>query len=150
MSDLSTTDTAVLPFDAEQLSMIISEVLAVYGESGPVDVSGLGAAEHYGARVVLNGHSQVEVIVAAPAPAAGALSTTYFGEVTSTSDLSDAMGELANVVGGAIKPFFEGTWVIGIPEIDNLDLQTTVAPTVAAAFFAGGQLTVAVAPLGTP
>lgn len=147
MSELTTTDLVALPFDAEQLSAIISEVLAVYGESGPVDVSGLGAAEHYGARVVLSGHGQVEVVIAAPAPAAGALSITYFGEVSSTSDLSDAMGELANVVGGAIKPFFDGTWVIGIPEIDNLELQTTAAPTVAAAFFAGGQLTVAVAPI---
>lgn len=150
MSEVNTTELVALPFDAEQLSTIIAEVLDVYGESGPVDVSGLDAAEYYGARVVISGAGQVEVVVAAPAPAAGALSKTYFDEVSSTSDLSDAMGELANVVSGAIKPFFDGTWVIGIPEIDNLDLQTTVAPTVAAAFFAGGQLTVAVAPLETP
>jgi hypothetical protein len=139
--------TEPLPFNAEELAGAIGDVLSTMGEPEHVAIEGLTERPYFMARVVITGEGAVELIVAAPTSVVAALASIFFGEVTEEADLFDAMGELANQFGGSIKPYLEGTWVIGIPERHDPTMTATEHIIEANAAFGSGLVTVAVAPL---
>lgn len=102
------------------------------------------------AAVILHGSTSISLVVEAQRHMAGSLAAAFFGldnpATANDADLADAMGELANIFGGSIKPLLAGTWVISIPDRAAPRIPTS-AGTIRVEVFAGsGTVTVALAP----
>jgi len=108
-----------LPLSLEDLELATAEVLGVIGVKFDEYEVREGTPERLMARVVIHGTSDLDLTVEAPAQVAAAVAAVFFGtdgEGGATTDLPDAMGELANITAGAIKPMLDGHWTIGIPD----------------------------------
>lgn len=135
-----------LPFTADELTAAVTEVLTMLGTPGPVAHEHLTERTHFAAKVFVHGEGTIELLVAAPPAVAAELAAGFFGTVSEEVDMIDAMGELANICGGAVKPFMPGTWVIGIPERDNPAMEATENILEAIVAFGSGPIGIAVAP----
>lgn len=141
--------TFELPFGPEDLQQSLAEVLMMLGETAPVDVTPLTDRAAFAARLTIDGPGSVELVVTAPAMAAGNLALGFFGEISGEADLVDAIGELANLTAGAIKPYLEETWVIGIPDRVDTEMRASTGILEASAAHGGSLVTVRVASLET-
>ena len=99
----------------EELDAVLGDVLSIYQLEAPVGVDG---PEAIVSRVVLQGESPLSLTVSVPNHVAGALALSFFGGDVGPEDARDAVSELSNVLGGAVKTLLDGTYVISIPEPD--------------------------------
>ncbi len=108
-----------LPLSLEDLELATAEVLGVIGVRFDDYELREGTPERLMARVVIHGPNDLDLTIEAPAQVAAAVAAVFFGtdgDGGAITDLPDAMGELANITAGAIKPMLDGHWAIGIPD----------------------------------
>lgn len=102
------------------------------------------------AAVILHGTTSISLVVEAQRHMAGSLAAAFFGlddpATANDADLADAMGELANIFGGSIKPLLPGTWTIGIPDRDAPSIPSSEGTIRVEVFAGSGTVTVALAP----
>ena len=113
--------SSILNSPAAEIEAAMVDVVSAL-ELPRVCESGTGDEDAVSAGVTLRGDSEIELVVSAPRSAARSVAAAFFGcdaGAVDGVDLNDAMGELANICGGAIKPLLEGQWVIGVPDRDN-------------------------------
>jgi len=108
-----------MPLTVEDLESATTEVLTALGV--PFDNFPLppDIPQSLLARVSIRGERALDLSVEVPAGVAAEVAALFFGTETrslTASDLFDAMGELANITAGAIKPMLDGHWTIGIPD----------------------------------
>ena len=108
-----------LPLTIDDLEVATTEVLTALGV--PFDDFAVppGSPTSLLARVSIHGENTIDLTVEVPAAVAAQVAAMFFGaeiESPTATDLSDAMGELANITAGAIKPMLDGHWRIGIPD----------------------------------
>lgn len=145
-----TGDTSPLTLSVEDLGAAVGDVLLGLrvSERSPERV---GADEStLSAGVVLHGPSDISMVVSAPESVAHALASAFFGiddEALSSADVHDAVGELANICGGAVKPLLDGQWVIGVPDRDDPRTPDSASALETAVPVGGGHVVVAMAQL---
>jgi len=116
-------DNTEIPLSFEDLEAATTEVLTALGV--PFDDFALpdNIPESLAARVSIRGGRALDLSIEVPARVAAEVAALFFGTETGSldaTDLSDAMGELANITAGAIKPMLDGHWTIGIPDRVNV------------------------------
>lgn len=145
-----TTETPPLPLSVDDLGAAVGDVLMglQVSERNPERV---GPDESMvSAGVVLHGPSDISMVVSAPESVAHALASAFFGiddQALSSADVHDAVGELANICGGAIKPLLEGQWVIGVPDRNDPRTPDSASALETAVAMGGGHVVVAMAQL---
>ena len=107
---MSGSATFALP-NQDELNDVLLEVLSVMELSYHLSPDG----DPCHAMLTLDGPAKVQLYVEAERPAAEALSQSFFGETGPEANRRDAVSELANIMAGALKVLFEGSWHIGIP-----------------------------------
>jgi len=145
-----TSDTPPLSLSVDDLGAAVGDVLLGLRVSernpalvGP-DEGTLSAA------VVLHGPSDISMVVSAPESVAHVLASAFFGledQALSSADVHDAVGELANICGGAVKPLLDGQWVIGVPDRDDPRTPDSASALEAKVPVGGGHVVVAMAQL---
>lgn len=113
------TAAAAAPTTSEELAGLVEEIWdGLLGEAGPL-VPRAGAAEPlpdpWSAQVTIDGDWHGVVRVDLDAPLAEALTARMFGARPGPADLEDAVGELANVVGGNVKSLLPGEGRLSLP-----------------------------------
>jgi len=108
-----------LPLTIDDLEAATTEVLTAM--SVPFDDFALppDTPNSLLARVSVHGEETIDLTVEVPAKVAAEVAAMFFGAENGSldaADLADAMGELANITAGAIKPMLDGHWRIGIPD----------------------------------
>jgi len=118
-----------LPLSVDDLEAAAGEVLtALQVPFDDFDVP-IDSPDRLVARVSVRGEGAIDLTVDVPSRVAAQVAALFFGTesgAASANDLVDAIGELANITAGAIKPMLEGHWTIGIPDCnDPAPIQTS-------------------------
>lgn len=104
----------------EDLAAVLDEALTVaLGDRDP-GTPAVDAGPLLEARIGIRGDRPTELRVAASEATARCVAAAWFGidaGACGSQDALDAMAELANVVGGAIKPFLDGDHLLGLPVV---------------------------------
>lgn len=132
----------------DDLQAAMSDVLAVLDLT---PASGTDPAERRSAAVTLQGESDILLVVQTTVPVAAALASAFFGldeHAVTDDDVADALGELANMAGGAVKPLLGGTHVISVPDRSNPPVPDGQRITDASVPVGNGQITVVLSPVG--
>ena len=90
------------------------------GDAAVADTPSAGrAAARVGARVAIDGAWQASVVLACSPAAADELTRAVAGlpahRLPDPDDVADALGELVNILGGAVKSLLPGPAVLGLP-----------------------------------
>lgn len=112
--------TEILLPAPEDLAAVLDEALTVaLGDRDP-GLPGTETGPLLEARIGIRGDRPTELRVAASEATARCVAAAWFGldaAECGTQDALDAMAELANVVGGAVKPFLDGDHLLGLPVV---------------------------------
>lgn len=91
---------------------------------------------HFTSCVQITGDAQVAFVVDLPEPVARAVTEAMFGMgpgEASDDDVRDAVGEVANIAGGNLKPFLEGSCKLSLPTVsEGIDHLLSIPGTVVA------------------
>ena len=101
------------------LRILVEEVWGTYIDSAPL-APATASAHDWTARIGISGEWNGEVFVTVSQPAAAAITTrmTRIAEPTA-SDISDALGELANIVGGNVKSLMPDECLLSLPDVTH-------------------------------
>lgn len=111
-----------LPLTAAEIEAATTEVLGVLGMAFDECEVAPEAPDQLMAGVSIHGPDVIHLTIEVSASVAALAAAMFFGVETggrSVTDLQDALGELANITAGAIKPLLDGEWAIGIPDRFN-------------------------------
>ena len=111
-----TADLDITSLDLEEAAIYVLQGYPPVPAAPPA-----GSPDDVVAQIELLGESSATMTITASAGAAASLAVAFFGtEVHELMppDLPDAVKELANVIGGAIKPLFGVTTTLSIPTIE--------------------------------
>lgn len=110
---------------------VIEEVWNTFlGDGSPV-LPGAGPVpeDSWYSAITVTGEWEALILIAMPLTLAGRITTTMLGlpeeEDCSTEDLTDALGELVNIVGGNIKSLMPGPSKLSLPLVAQGAVTTT-------------------------
>jgi CheY-specific phosphatase CheX len=133
-----TTDLDITSLDLEEAAVYVLQ-----GYPPALATPPAGSPDAVVAQIELLGESAAMMTIAASASAAASLAVAFFGtEVHDLmpDDLIDAVKELANVVGGAIKPLFGVTTTLSIPTIVVDEVEGRASRASASVPYASGTI----------
>ncbi len=123
--DNTITEDSVAGLGEADLSAMLADVWATLDLPGGPDCTAklhVDVAPRISAQANLHGDAEnlgneLRLVVTIERDAAALLAGAFYGvdEVSSVSEVQDAVGELANMSAGAVKTLLPGEWVIGIP-----------------------------------
>lgn len=117
-----TTDQLSTPIDAPTLSDIVGFAWEMFNEARPIECAPARASEGFSATISIAGPWTATLEATLSEPLARRFAAAMLSDDPasfSTDDLADALGELANIVGGNVKGLLD----------DSLDPQLSL-PTV--------------------